>query len=160
MTLRVKLIITLCVIAGRIFGQSAILPNLSRSQVSMGFSYQMWRIGGYQIPITQSAFPVSLILSMGSRFNLTITHTPAMSRWDEGVKLDGFSDTWFQGTYLFLKDRAMINLGFGAPTGKTELNNVQFNLSNWLGLNVFRFRLPVYGQGACGKLGFALAFPL
>ena len=160
MTFRLRLIITTCFMTGQIFAQTGILGNLSRSQVSMGFNYQMWRIGGYQIPISQSAFPVSVLLSMGGRFNLRITHTPAMTRWDEGLKLDGFSDTWVQGTYLLLNERAMFNVGFGAPTGKTELSNDQFNLSNWLGLNIFRFRLPVYGQGATGKLGFAMAFPI
>lgn len=157
---KLGIIFVVLVITKGILAQEGILPSIRRTYISTGFSYQMWRVGGYVNPISQASFPFSIMFPMGRRFNLTISHTAALSHWYEDTKINGFSDTWFQGTYIFWDEKGMINLGLGAPTGKTRLTNNEFLLSNWLGLNIFRFRVPVYGQGLCGKLGFAIAYPI
>ena len=146
------------------FSQSAaqmeLLPDTRYVYVSTGFNYQMFRLRDYTNPITQAAFPISLSFPMSRRVNLTITHTPALSRWEAGQGINGLSDTWLLGTYVFWDRKAMVNMGVGVPTGKTKLTNDQFNLSMFLSRNALRFQLPVYGQGLCAKVGFAVAYPL
>ncbi len=147
-------------ITAHCWAQHELLPNSRRGYAITGVTYQMYRIGGYQNPISQLSMPLSILIPFGSQFNLAISHTPAFSSWYEGTKINGLSDTWCQGTYVFWGEKAMFNVGIGVPTGKTQLNENEFLLSNWLSLNALRFQLPVYGQGLCGKFGFAMALPV
>ena len=151
--------IIVLLLLGQAAAQQELIPDTRRSYLSTGFGYQMYRFGGYTNTISQASFPLSLLLPIGRRFNLTIVHTPAVSRWEEGQGIDGLSDTWVLGTYIFWQDKAMINVGIGVPTGKTKLDNDQFQLSMFLSRNALRFQLPIYGQGFCIKSGFAVVYP-
>jgi hypothetical protein len=124
-------------------------------------SVQMWRIeiGDHRV-INQASFPVVLTTPIGPSFQLTVNHTPAVSRWYDGFKIGGISDTWVQGTYLHPNKTLLLNAGLGVPTGKTRLGNREFELGQILSQNFFRFTLPVYGQGLCARVGAAGAFPL
>lgn len=152
--------VILLLITANGWAQFEVLPNARRGYVLTGATYQMYRIGGYQNPISQFAVPLSMLIPFGPQFNLSISHTPAMSSWYDDTKINGLSDTWCQGTYVFYGEKAMFNVGLGIPTGKTRLNEEEFLLSNWLSLNALRFQLPVYGQGLCAKAGFAMALPV
>lgn len=160
MKIRFFIILIIICSAGRAFAQKEVLQDTRYSYITTGLGYQMFRLGGYQNPISQASFPVSILLPISSRVNLTITHTPAMSRRNPGDEIDGLSDTWIQGSYLFWDDKAMVNMGIGIPTGKTRLDSAQFDLSTYMSRNALRFRLPVYGQGLCAKLGVGAAYPV
>ncbi|MCJ7812742.1 hypothetical protein MUP95_05410, partial [bacterium] len=144
------------------------MPETYWGIVSSGVGLQMWNLEYSAVPITQLSVPIMIILPVGNQFNLTISHTPAFSKFG-GSEIGGFSDTWIQGTYMFWHEKMVINAGLGAPTGKTRLkgapedaeylSNNEFGLSKWLSLNIFRFQLPVYGQGLCGLAGITLAIP-
>lgn len=141
--------------------QEEILPDVNRGFFRMGATIQSWAGDGYGESMNQITFPVSLVVPFSERFYVTITHTPAMSWWRPGFKLNGLSDTWVQGAWIMWEEKLLLNLGVGVPTGKTRLTNPEFLISkDWLSRNSLRFRLPAYGQGLCGRLGLVLAFPL
>ncbi|MBN2030781.1 hypothetical protein JW824_11110 [bacterium] len=129
----------------------------------------MWNLEYSPEPITQVSVPITIVFPIGYQFNLTILHTPALSTFGE-FKIEGLSDTWIHGAYMLWNEKLMVNVGLGAPTGKTRLKggpdnadyieNNEFALSRWLSLNVLRFQLPVYGQGLCGIAGVTLAIPI
>lgn len=165
----IRLFMVFFLFAGNVFTQDALLPTTYRGLVETGLKLQMWKLEYSLVPITQLAMPITVVFPIGNQLNLTISHTPAYSKWG-GSQIGGFSDTWIQGTYIFWREKVMVNLGMGAPTGKTRLKgapegvdyleNNEFELSRWLSLNVFRFQLPVYGQGLCSTGGIALAVPI
>jgi len=153
---------------------SATEQNEPNGSISTDCVYQLWQIDGDSLgSVSQVSFPVTLTLPLNSAVQLTIVHTPALSKandiYDKNyrtrakhdqMKINGLSDTWVQGTYLFPNNVAMLNLGVGVPTGKTRLTNNQFDLARQLSLNLFRYQVPIYGQGFCGRAGGAASFPM
>jgi len=120
--------------------------------------------------VRQVSFPILLTLPLNPALQLTLLHTPTFSQANDiydrnrrtrdlhnTFKINGLSDTWIQATYLLPNNRAMVNLGLGAPTGKTGLNNSQFVLARNLSRNIFRYQVPIYGQGFCARAGGAVA---
>lgn len=154
------ILIIIFLLWGQVLAQEEILPVENRGYFSIGLCFQIWKNQRYYNPFIQMTFPVTIVLPMGNNFSMTISHTPALSHWTEERRIKGLSDTWIQGSYLFWSEKAMLNLGIGAPTGKTRLNKSEFELSQKLSRNIFRFRLPVYSQGLCGNGGLAFAFPI
>lgn len=153
-------------------GFAALLPCVLSAQpdvssrepvasLTTSCSVQMWRMeaGDHRV-VNQVSFPVLLTAPVGRDIRLSIQHTPAMSRWYGRYKINGTSDTWIQGSYLHPNKTLLLNFGLGVPTGKTRLNNEEFELGQILSQNFFRFSLPVYGQGLCARAGAAGAFPL
>lgn len=149
-----------------IYAQVEMFPERPKGVLSTGINFQMWRWeksdtkNQYLDPVNQMSFPVRLTVPLTRSVNLSIDHTPAISWWYDDRKISGLSDTWIQGTGVFWNDQMMWNVGMGVPTGKTRLDNSQFDLSRQLSRHALRFRLPVYGQGFCGRLGWAIAIPL
>ena len=133
-------------------------PN-ARGFVSTGLSFQQWTFETSDKPIREVVAPITVFLPLKKGVYLTCSNTPGTASMDS-VRLSGISDTWIRGTYIFPNERFMLTAGIGAPTGKTRLKGDEFVLSQMLGENIFRFRLPVYGQGLSLKVGAGAAFPL
>ena len=121
-------VLILCVTVS-VFPQEEVLPIVRNTIISTGIDFQVWRIESSVSPITQVSFPVTIVMPLKPDFNLSISHTPSVSWWYTGSKLSGLSDTWVQGAYVFLDDKIMVDLGFGLPTGKTRLTNIEYELS-------------------------------
>jgi hypothetical protein len=142
------------------WAQNEILPRHENTVVQVGASFQAWRRLPFSETMRQISFPVMIAVPMGERTQLTIMHIPAFSRWRAGQDISGVSDTWVEAEFAFSEDRGMIQFGLGMPTGKTQLNNNQIELAQYLSKNIFRFQLPAYGQGFSIQAGGAWAFPL
>jgi len=54
----------------------------------------------------------------------------------------------------------MLSVGLGVPTGKTELGFFESDISMMLGVNAFKFQLPVFGQGFTASAGIMYALPI
>ncbi len=146
--------------AGRCAAQEDLFPLMRRKILTTELVFQTWRIQGDNFPVSQVALPLMLGIPINEQIQLTFTHIPAYS-WRSTVKLSGLSDTWAQGNYMAKNERWMVNAGLGVPTGKTRLNNEAFGLTTGLlSRSIFRFRLPVYGQGFSAKAGGMIAYPI
>ena len=138
---------------------SPVAPG-SRGFVSTGVSFQRWTMEHLEdTPLQETVFPLTAFFQMNRDFSVTVSNTPGSAKFDT-TSLSGLSDTWIRGTYLLSDGRFMLHAGVGAPTGKTRLKTDQFLLSQFIGENVFRFRLPVFGQGFAGKVGAGMALPM
>lgn len=155
------IIILLTCAAGRILGQDNPLPSNQNSFLLTECSVQMWKVGGYTVRprVNQVSFPITLSTPLTDDIQLTLTTSPAFSSWGDST-LNGMSDTWIQGTYLLPNRNVMLSAGAGMPSGKTRLDNSQFELGQILSQNIFEFQVPIYGQGFCGKIGATVAFPV
>jgi hypothetical protein len=138
---------------------SPVAPG-SRGFFSTGASFQRWTMEHIEdTPLQETAFPLTAFFQMNRDFSVTVSNTPGTAKFDT-ASISGLSDTWIRGTYVLSDGRFMLHAGVGAPTGKTRLKNGQFLVSQLIGENVFRFRLPVFGQGFSGKVGAGLALPM
>jgi hypothetical protein len=158
MKFRFSVTLVFLLMFGQVFAQEEILTIPRRGYFATGLSFQMWKRENVYRPVSQMVFPVTLLLPVGRRFYLTISHTPGVSWQYEDQNIYGLSDTWIQGTGVLWDEKLMVNLGVGLPTGKTHLDSTQFELTKELSKNFYRFRLPQYGQGMCVKGGAAVAF--
>lgn len=147
------LIFVLLIFAGEIYSQTQ--DGILRT----GFVVQIWSIEDVNQSISENTFPIEVIYPIRENINIQFNHSPAVSRWGQ-VNLSGLSDTWIRSSYAFLNKRALLSLGFGLPTGKTELDTNESDLSGFLSQNAFKFRLPVFGQGLTISLGSMYAHPL
>lgn len=140
---------------------SQLYPDVSVASgfISTGFSFQQWSINESDHPIREIVFPVTAFVPLRERLYLNVSNSPAVAQHHE-AKLEGLSDTWMRVTYILPGDRIMANVGVGAPTGKTGLTEEEFDLSQHISENAYRFRLPNYGQGFSTKVGLAMAYPL
>jgi len=134
--------------------------------VTTGVSYQKWSFEHVDEGLQETCAPTTAFVPVSPNLSLTFSGTPGSASWDT-LKLSGMSDTWIRGTYRIPGGRYLLHAGLGLPTGKTKLkigtdslSMSEFDLSQALGQNFFRFRLPVFGQGLSAKFGGAAAFPL
>ena len=145
-------------------GQEMLRSGRQPSYIQFGSTFQMWKVDGYFDPVTQFAFPTIINLPLGDNFSLNISNTPAFSWWkpqNDRLSLTSISDTWVKANYFMLDEHILIFAGMGLPSGATRLDSSEYELvSQGLSRNIYRFNLPVYGQGFSFRGGVALAFPV
>ncbi len=139
---------------------SAILSGQPNNAIfRTGLINQIWRIEDIKHPISETTFPIEVIYPIQENFNIQVNHSPALSSFGDS-SLSGISDTWIRSSYRFSDDRAMVSVGLGVPTGKTKLGFFESDVSAMLGLNAFKFQLPVFGQGFTISAGIMYALPI
>jgi len=140
-----------------VFGQAELPTDRRTPFLQIGAHFQAWRVQYEDYPVNQINAPISLFLPIGDRFQFQLSNTPAVSWVEQEQSITGPSDTWIQGSMIIGDNLGVINLGLGAPTGNTELDNNEFLISQYLSRNLFRFGLPVYGQGLTVRAGALFA---
>jgi len=137
----------------------ALLGQSNKGVLRTGFVYQIWALDNLNDPIAETTIPIEIIYSIRDNITVQFNHSPAMSNFG-AVNLSGLSDTWIRGSYAFWDNRALVAIGLGLPTGKTELTVSEMSLTSMLSMNVFKFRMPVFGQGLTVSSGFMYAYPI
>ena len=153
------MILLMSLIPSLVFPQWNVNQWTTKGYVATGFSYQRWIQETVSDPIKQAVFPVSVFYPLPHQIYLSLSNSPGIANYS-GTKLSGLSDTWMRLTYVLPGERFLVNVGVGVPTGKTGLSSDEFGLSRILSENVFRFRLPSWGQGLNTKIGLAAAHPV
>jgi len=143
-----------------LFAFNSILSGQTNNAIlRTGLINQIWTIKYIKRPISETTFPIEVIYPIGENLNIQFNHSPAFSSFGDST-LSGISDTWIRSSYRFSEDRAMVSVGLGVPTGKTELGLFESDVSAMLGVNAFKFQLPVYGQGFTASVGIMYALPI
>lgn len=136
-----------------------ILSQTFNGILRTGFVIQIWSVETINDPISESTLPIEVIYPIRENLTIQFNNSPAVSRFG-GINMSGLSDTWIRTTYGFKNNRTLVSVGFGIPTGKTELNATELNLSGLLSQNAFKFRVPVFGQGLTLSAGVMYAYPI
>lgn len=124
---------------------------------SLGGWQQQWKLKGEGTVVEQSA-PVYLSIPLSNRILFTAANAPALSTLDS-LKLQGITDTRLGFSYVVPGDRVWINGGASLPTGITKLKESELPVATVLSESAFDYRVPVFGQGTNGSIGFAYAYP-
>ncbi len=157
---KILLIIVLFVFCGQLFAQEEVLPIQRRRFVSVGSSFHIWKRQTAPA-VTQISLPFSYIYPASERFTFSISNTPAVSWWFGDYKVFGLSDTWINTSWLIIEERLLLNIGMALPTGKTHLDEYQFQVvTEGLTKNIYRYSLPNYGQGFSFRTGMVYSVPL
>jgi hypothetical protein len=133
------------------------LLYLTSNKIGISVNYQDLKIGDEKL--SQLAFPVSLLVPVSNRVNLTIYNGSAMSKY-ESSDINGLGETRLGLRYIFPGEQLMVKGMFGLPSGKTKLDNEQFTISQLLSLNPLDYTISYYGQGFNANLSLAYAYPI
>jgi len=151
----------LALLCGAVQAQQSQTDERETAYFETGLGYQQWKVQPNYEPMTQLSMPFKLVFPMGQRMMVNIANTPAVSWWTEDRRITGLSDTWIQANYEIKRDRLVLNAGIGLPTGKTKLDTNQYDFSKAiLRRNIFKYTLPLYGQGLNLKMGLMSAIPV
>ncbi|MDZ7335241.1 MAG: hypothetical protein ONB33_11805 [candidate division KSB1 bacterium] len=124
-----------------------------------GIITQVWAIENIDDPIKEITIPIEVVYPIRPNLTIQINHSPASSQFG-GIRMAGLSDTYIRSNYALQENRAMLSLGIGLPTGKTELDDKERSIASLLSYNAFKFHTPVFGQGLTISAGGMYAYPI
>lgn len=143
------------------FAQEEIMTTAPNGYIQTGASMQIWQqeLIFLNKPIIEVTFPVHVVMRMNNNLNLNMDVAYARADWN-AKSIAGGSDAYIQANLMLWDSKLLLLGGIGIPTGKTHLNENELVVSQYLGLNVFRYRTPTFGQGLHVKAGACIAYPL
>lgn len=160
MKCRVYLLLIFILFTQKVSAQQEVLSTQRSRMISTGITFQMWD-KRTSPAVSQAAFPFKYLSPLTDNITLSISNTPAVSWWFGDYKIFGLSDTWINTSFLLFDKKMVLNVGMGVPTGKTHLDLDEYKvITEGLTKNIYRYQLPVYGQGFSFRTGFAYSFPL
>ena len=156
-----KVIILVLLLAYNIsYGQNEYLHNniASTKLIRTSIIIQDWGIDGIENHISEGTLPIEIIYPINRKFNLNIYNSPAISRFGN-KNINGLSDTWIRCLYNY-SNNIIFSCGAGIPTGTSQLTKEEYALANIINLNMFKFQVPIYGQGFTLSNGVITAYPI
>jgi len=124
--------------------------------IQTGIVMQNWRVESNSERIAELTIPINVILPVNDKIHIQLYNSPGFARFGD-FEISGLSDTWVRGTYTLMDGKMMVSGGIGLPTGKTGLTGDEASLSALISRNVFKFQLPVFGQGFTLSTGIIYA---
>lgn len=123
-------------------------------------TYQRYE-DGEQV-ITEWSAPVVAVVPFQDRWQLSVRGGGAWAGGDDLETLAGLSDVRVALSYAQpVSDGSLIvTANVSAPTGKQELTSEEFNTARVLSRNLYRFRVPSFGQGLGAGTGLTWAVPV
>ena len=99
--------------------------------------------------ITETSFPVSLMIPLSSKLSLGIWTSQASIGGDKIASLNGVADTQVLVSYVAPvgSGSLVVSVGANLPSGKIELTTPEFDTAILLSQTAFNFRVPSYGHG-------------
>jgi hypothetical protein len=145
--------------------------------VDAGGNFQTWKVGDTKL--SETSFPLQVVLPISDQMSVSISNIPVLisrtatdtayekvgntitsSTSTNKTTLNTLTDTRIGFKYIFLNNKALLNLSANIPTGKKEMEDASFGLSTQLGLGILKYRMPVLGQGLNFGGSFIYAMPL
>ena len=154
-----KSIFILFVLVSNLFAQQGNdkVVYLTSNRVDVSTYYQDLKIG--DATLSQVAFPISVTIPIDIRTTFSIYNGSALSKYED-TEINGLGDTRIGFRYLLPGDKLILRATASIPTGKTELNGMQFLLSQILTQNPLSYPVSYYGQGFNTSLSLVYATPI
>ena len=123
-----------------------------------GLHFQRWS-GEGDLSVREFSIPVTFILPLSKRLSLDLVTGSGFATLDRGASSDlsGLTDTKIRASFVLGDELALLTAGLSTPTGKTELDADEQQVSNFLSQNALGFRTPHFGQGLDVNVGAATA---
>jgi hypothetical protein len=126
----------------------------STNTARAGISFQSIKVG--ENTISQTAFPVSVLIPFGNDLSISLVNNPALSK-NDNTEINGLSETKIGLRYFTLDEKLIIKLITGLPTGKTKYSIDQFNLAKLLSTSALDYSVSFYGRGFNTNIGLSYA---
>lgn len=129
-------------------------------RISIQPAYQRFEDDGRVI--TQWSAPLVAVVPFRDRWQLSLRGSGASAGGDNLQTLSGFSDVRAALSYAQpVGDGSLIvTANVNAPTGKEKLTPGEFNTARLLSRNLYRFRVPSFGQGFGAGTSLTWAVPV
>lgn len=123
-----------------------------------GVHFQQWR-GEEDLDIREFSLPVAFVWPVSRRLSLDVMTGSGFATLDRGTSnsLNGPTDTKIRASCIIGDELALVTVGVSTPTGKTVLDTLEREVSNYLAQDALGFRTPSFGQGLETNVGLATA---
>lgn len=128
--------------------------------VTLGGMQQQWVLkdssGREYGTIVQQSAPVTVSIPLANRLLLSVTNSGAISSFDT-ARSTNIVDTRVSMSYVLPGEKIWLTGGVSIPTGKTELNPAELQLTTLLGQTALGYKVPTFGQGLSGNASLVYA---
>ena len=118
------LCILLLLPAAAIYGQNQTSQFIKRPALETGLIFQRWTSSAEQT-LDEIIVPLVLHYPVSERVSVSVLNTPTYARFARGnvsSRLTAFTDTKISAACILGEERALLNFGVSAPTGRTAFN--------------------------------------
>jgi hypothetical protein len=119
--------------------------------------------GGAKRSISELAFPIAVVVPIGSRLNFDLATAYARAELSGAAPkstINGLTDTQLRANYTLGDDRMVLTLGLNVPTGQATLEEDEELSAGLIGNDFFAFPISNMGTGFGGTGGVAYAQPV
>lgn len=106
--------------------------------------------------ILQRSAPVTISVPLANRLLLTVANSGVISEFDTASSTN-IVDTRVSLSYVFPGEKLWLTGGASLPTGKTQLDQAELNMTSLLGQTAFGYKAPTFGQGYTGNISLVYA---
>ena len=146
---------SILVLAIALVSQVALAESPQNSQATIFFLHNNWTAKasnqGNKLKTSEGVFGLSAVLARSDRFAFELDGTLANAKIDpdgsESLKLSSLNDTRVAGTFYSAKGLTSFTAFANLPTGKTKLDDEQYNVASVLADNSQKFLVRRFGQG-------------
>ena len=123
--------------------------------------FQLWS-GESDLEVREFSIPFVFVVPLGRRLSLDLVTGSGLATLDqdESSDLKGLTDTKIRASCILGDELLLLTAGVSTPTGKTELDEEEQEVSNFLSQDGLDFRTSTFGQGLDLNVGLALAYKL
>lgn len=154
-------LILLSGVAQSVFAQSEFIRN---RYLRLGFHAKLWEFED-DSGFLEVALPMIYSMPMGRRFALDVVASPfgagiydgSLRDPSNGEKIISLSDTYVRASYIIGDNQVLLTVGFGIPSGKTELNNEEFTIASIAANRALANPVSNFGTGSNVNVGLAFA---
>jgi len=126
-----------------------------------GLHFQRWS-GEEDLEVREFSLPLVFVWPVSRRLSLDVVTGSGLATLERGTStsLKGLTDTKIRGSCILGDEVALLTAGVSTPTGKTRLDSLEQDVSNYLAQDALGFRTPSFGQGLDLNFGLAVAHRL
>jgi len=144
-----------------VFAQSEFIRN---HYLRLGFHAKLWEFEGNS-RFLEVALPMIYSMQIGRRFALDVVASPfgagvyegSLRDPSNGEKIISLSDSYVRASYIIGDNQALLTVGVGIPSGKTELNNEEFTIASIAANRALANPVSNFGTGSNVNVGLAVA---
>ncbi len=154
-------LILLTCVSQTIFAQSEFIRS---RYLRLGVHAKLWEFEG-DTGFLEVALPMIYSMPIGRRFALDVVASPflagvyqgSLSDLEDGEKITSLSDTYVRASYIIGDNQALLTVGFGIPTGTTELTNEELPIASRAASRALANPVSNFGTGSNVNVGLAVA---
>lgn len=159
-----KIFLTITVFAlllvGQAPGQVNQLEFIRNQNLRVGFHAKLWEFED-DSRFVEFALPTFYSTSLSSRLSFDVIAAPFGSVFDpspgKSIDFTSISDTYVRGSYILGDNRALLTVGLGIPSGKTELDAEELALASIAANRPLANPVTNFGTGFNINVGLAVA---